>query len=179
MILLETPRLILRNWEERDRALFHLVHSDPRVMRFFPARLDRAQSDVLFDGLRERIARTDFGFHAVEDKASGTCIGCAGLARVEMEPIFPDGTVEIGWRLAPAFWGMGYASEAGRALLAHAFGPLGLREVVSFTVHDNERSVAVMRRIGMRRDPDGDFDHPRVPDETPQFKRHVVWRARA
>ncbi len=109
----------------------------------------------------------------------GPCIGCAGLARVEMEPIFPDGTVEIGWRLAPAFWGMGYASEAGRALLAHAFGPLGLREVVSFTVHDNERSVAVMRRIGMRRDPGSDFDHPRVPDETPQFRRHVVWRARA
>jgi RimJ/RimL family protein N-acetyltransferase len=60
-------------------------------------------------------------------------------------------------------------------LLVFGFGELGLEEIISFAVWNNERSTAVMRRIGMTRDPEGDFDHPRVPDTHPQLRRHVLY----
>jgi RimJ/RimL family protein N-acetyltransferase len=177
--ILETQRLIVRNWQDRDRDLFHTINCDDEVMHFFSFRRNRQQSDELFDRLQKMIAETGLGFYALEERESGACIGFAGLARTDLEPHFPAGTVEIGWRLARPFWGKGYVTEAGKALLAHAFGPLGLDQVVSFAVHDNERSTAVMRRIGMKRDALGDFDHPGVPDATPHLKRHVVYRAYA
>jgi len=176
MIILETPRLIIRNWEDRDRDLFHVINSDEEVMRFFPFRRDRSQSDELFNHLQKMISETGLGFYALEEKEGGQCIGFAGLARTSLEPHLQDGTVEIGWRLATPFWGKGYVTEAGKALIEYAFGTLGLSEVVSFAVHNNERSTAVMQRIGMTRDPSSDFDHPRVPDETPHLKLHSVYR---
>ncbi|KAB2699608.1 GNAT family N-acetyltransferase [Ochrobactrum sp. Kaboul] len=179
MIILETPRLVIRNWEDRDRDLFHTINSDEEVMHFFPFRRNRQESDEFFDRLRTMIAETGLGFYALEEKASGECIGFAGLLRTNLEPHLPDGTVEIGWRLARPFWGKGFVTEAGKALLAYGFGPLGLSEVVSFAVEANDRSTSVMRRIGMVRDASSDFDHPRVPDETPHLKRLVVYRAYA
>jgi RimJ/RimL family protein N-acetyltransferase len=83
--------------------------------------------------------------------------------------------VEIGWRLARAHWGRGYAQEAAAAALDHGFGVLGLDEIVSFTVPANHRSRAVMERLGMRRSAADDFDHPRVPPGHP-LRRHVLYR---
>jgi RimJ/RimL family protein N-acetyltransferase len=83
--------------------------------------------------------------------------------------------VEIGWRLARAHWGRGYATEAARAALGHAFGPLGLGEVVAFTVPANVPSRAVMTRLGMTRTPADDFDHPLLPEGHP-LRRHVLYR---
>lgn len=179
MIILETPRLVIRNWEDRDRDLFHVINSDEEVMRFFPFRRDRSQSDELFDVVQKMISETGLGFYALEEKESGQCIGFAGLARTDLEPHLPDGTVEIGWRLATPFWGKGYITEAGKALLEYAFDTLGLTEIVSFAVHNNDRSTAVMQRIGMTRDTASDFDHPRVPDDAPHLKHHTVYRIQA
>jgi RimJ/RimL family protein N-acetyltransferase len=176
MIILETPRLIIRNWGDRDRELMHEINSDADVMRFFPFRRNRAESDDLFERLQKMITETGFGFYALEEKLSGQCIGFAGLARTDLEPHFPKGTVEIGWRLAHRFWGKGYVTEAGNALLTYAFETLNLPEVVSFAVFNNDRSTSVMQRIGMVLDETGDFDHPNVPDETPHLKHHVVYR---
>lgn len=86
--------------------------------------------------------------------------------------------VEIGWRLARSAWGKGYATEAARRALRFAFEDRGLDEVVSFTSAGNLRSQAVMERIGMTRDPAGDFDHPLVADGHP-LKRHVLYRVTA
>jgi ribosomal-protein-alanine N-acetyltransferase len=83
--------------------------------------------------------------------------------------------VEIGWRLARHAWGRGYATEAARRALQHGFEALGLEEIVSFTVPANLRSLAVMERLGMRRDPAGDFEHPRLP-EGHRLRRHVLYR---
>ena len=85
--------------------------------------------------------------------------------------------IEIGWRLACAHWGKGYATEAARAVVAHAFGPLGLDELVSFTVPANRRSRAVMERLGMTHAPADDFDHPKLPAGHP-LRRHVLYRLR-
>ena len=87
-----------------------------------------------------------YGFTAAELAEGGACIGFVGLMPTDLDPTFPDGTVEIGWRLAPEFWGSGYVTEAANAWLCFAFGRLDLDEVVSFAVWNNERSTAVMRR---------------------------------
>jgi RimJ/RimL family protein N-acetyltransferase len=173
---IRTPRLFLRNWEESDRALFHRINTDPVVMEFFPFRRDRAQADAKMDELRDAIDRDGFGFAAMEVAGTGQCAGFAGLSRPHDLPMFPDGTVEIGWRLAPEFWGMGYATEAAKAWLAFGFETLGLDEIVSFAVASNRRSTAVMERIGMRRDASADFDHPTIGDDHAHLRRHVVYR---
>jgi ribosomal-protein-alanine N-acetyltransferase len=85
--------------------------------------------------------------------------------------------VEIEWRLARRHWGHGYATEAAREALRFGFEDVGLEEIVSFTVPQNARSQRVMERIGLIRDPSGDFDHPRVdPAAHPQLVRHVFYR---
>lgn len=177
MTPLRTERLILRNWEERDRALFHRINSDERVMEYFPFRRDRAQSDALLDRLRDGIAANGFGFAAAELAATGDCIGFVGLHVADyLEPLLPADAIEIGWRLAPEFWGQGYVTEAAKAHLAQGFETFGFGKIVSFAVSNNARSTAVMERLGMHRDETGDFDHPRVPDTHPQLKRHVLYR---
>ena len=179
MTVLETERLIVRNWRDSDRDLFFEINSDPAVMAFFASRRSRTEADAFFDNLRALIAETGLGFYALERKDGGETIGLSGLARTDLEPHIPLGTVEIGWRLAERYWNKGFASEAAAALLRYGFTQLKLDQIVSFAVHDNDRSTAVMRRIGMQRDLDGDFDHPRVPDTKPHLKRHVLYRMTA
>ena len=95
-----------------------------------------------------------------------------GLARPR--PPHPlQNEVEVGWRLARFAWGHGYASEAARASLDFGFNELGLSRIVSFTAVENERSQAVMRRIGMTRAPELDFDHPALKGH--RLERHVVY----
>ena len=171
---LETERLVIRNWENGDRDLFHRINSEDAVMEFFPFRRTRSESDRFLDVLRETIAERGYGFTALEERASGSCIGFAGLAPVAIEPILAEGSIEIGWRLAPEFWGKGYATEAARALVRFGFETLDLDEIVSFAVEENHRSIAVMQRLGMTRD--GAFDHPKVPDSHPHLKRHALYR---
>ena len=172
---LETERLIIRPWQESDRQVFHRLNREDEIMEFFPFRRTPEQADVVMDKLNSMIAEHGFGFTALERKKEGDCIGFCGLSRTDLEPFFPDGSVEIGWRLLPETWGKGYVTESARRLLAFAFEELKLAEVVSFAVHNNHRSLAVMQRIGMQRDPARDFDHPGVPDTHTDMKRHVTY----
>jgi RimJ/RimL family protein N-acetyltransferase len=81
----------------------------------------------------------------------------------------------VGWRLAHAYWGKGYASEGARAALRAGFEQLGLHEIVSFTALGNRRSRAVMERVGMLEDVGGAFDHPSVPEGSP-LRAHCLYR---
>ncbi|TIN30130.1 MAG: GNAT family N-acetyltransferase [Mesorhizobium sp.] len=173
---MRTERLILRNWEDRDRDLFHRINSDEQVMEFFPFRRDRSAADAKMDELRGAIDRDGYGFAAAEIFATGECIGFIGLLDPDHVPSLPAGTIEIGWRLAPEFWRKGYVTEAAEAWLGYGFKTLGLDEIVSFAVAANHRSTAVMERLGMTADPSGDFDHPSIPDSHPHLKRHVLYR---
>lgn len=161
MVDLRTDRLLLRQWRETDLQPFAALNADPAVMEHFPAPLERAQSDALAARERSRIEERGWGLWAVEIVASGDFIGFVGLAE---EDFGFDWTpaVEIGWRLAQAAWGYGYATEAATAVLAHAFQVLGLDEVVSFTATTNAPSLAVMQRIGLHLHPASPFHHPRV-----------------
>jgi len=174
---LETERLIIRNWQEKDRELFHFINSDDTVMEFFPLRRNRQQSDQLMDKLHEGIKRDGHGFTAIEEKVSGKCLGFCGLHKCDLEPIIPAGSIEIGWRLAPQFWGKGYVTEAAQRLMQFGFQDMNLDEIISFAVESNNRSFAVMKRIGMIHDPSRDFDYPGIPDTHPQIKPHLFYYA--
>ncbi|WP_274628391.1 GNAT family N-acetyltransferase [Arvimicrobium flavum] len=171
---MRTERLILRNWEDRDRELFFRINSEDRVMEFFPFRRDRAEANAFMDHLRAGIAACGYGFTAAEIAETGECIGFVGIKETDLAPFVPKGRLEIGWRLAPEFWGKGYVTEASRRWLDFAFEELDAPEVASFAVWNNRRSLAVMQRLGMRLD--GAFDHPHVPDTHPQFRRHILYR---
>lgn len=171
---LATGRVVLRPWRKSDLAPFRALNADPRVMRYFPAVLDAAQSDALADRIRQGLADRDFGFWAVEVPNVASFIGFAGLSVPGFRAHFTP-CIEIGWRLVAGHWGKGYASEAAAAALRHAFGTLQLNEVVSFTAATNRRSVAVMRRIGMSHDPADDFEHPNLAAGSP-LRQHVLYR---
>ena len=175
MIVTETDRLLIRNWRSDDIDLFHEINSDPQVMEFFPFRRDREQALELMHKIQRGIAETGFGIYALERKSDSAPIGFGGLAIANIEPLMPADTVEVGWRLATRFWGKGYASEAGGALLRVGFEERDLEEVVSFAVTGNRRSIAVMDRIGMAHDAARDFDHPCIPHTHPHLKRHVLY----
>lgn len=175
MTPLRTRRLILRNWREGDRELFHRINSDDAVMEFFPFRRSREQADQLMDWLAQDIGENGYGFAAIEMAATGETAGFCGLANTSLEPHVPAGSVEIGWRLDRPWWGKGIASEAAREWLRAGFEDLGLHEIWSFAVKDNHRSLAVMERLGMRRAPERDFLHPRIPPEMPHLAPHSVY----
>jgi len=171
---LRTARLALRRWRDRDRDGFAALNADPVVMAHFPALLSPERSDMVLDLIERGFDEDGFGLWAVEDRASGTLLGMTGLQRVPfLAPFTP--AVEVGWRLFAFAWGRGYATEAATAALDHGFGAAGLDEIVAMTTPANTRSLAVMERLGMTHDADGDFDHPRVPASHP-LRRHVLYR---
>jgi len=172
--ILVTDRLVLRRWQPEDRDPFAALNADAETMRYFPTPLTRAASDELADRIEEGFAARGYGLWAVEVPGQVPFAGFVGLSPATFDAPFTP-TVEIGWRLARSCWGRGYATEAARAGLEFGFDDLGLTEIVSFTTFGNQRSRAVMARLGMVRDPDGDFDHPALPVGHP-LRRHVLYR---
>ncbi|MCM5679541.1 GNAT family N-acetyltransferase [Schlegelella sp. S2-27] len=170
-----TGRLRLRRWQDEDRAAFAALNADPHVMAFFPSTLSREQSDAVVDRLQAHFARHGWGFWAAELKATAQFIGFVGL-NVPAAQLPCSPCVEIGWRLARAHWGQGYATEAARAALRVGFDRLALDEIVSFTALANLRSQAVMERLGMRRDAQT-FEHPAVPAGH-ALREHCLYRLR-
>jgi RimJ/RimL family protein N-acetyltransferase len=172
---LSTARLLLRPFTPEDLAPFAALNAHPLVVEWLGERT-QSESDALAEMINAEIEREGWGFWALELVGGEPFIGMAGLHRVN--PSFPFApAVEIGWRLHPAHWGHGYATEAAAAALDHGFSG-GLEEIVAFTAAGNVRSQAVMRRIGMVRDPAADFAHPALPVDSP-LRPHVLYRTRA
>jgi RimJ/RimL family protein N-acetyltransferase len=171
--MINTPRLKLRPWQPADFAPFAAMNADPIVMEFFPSVLTTEESNDFADIMMGIIADLGWGFWAIEILESGVFAGFVGLN----EPRYPlpcSPCIEVGWRLDKAFWGKGYATEAGNAALEFAFNTLQLAEVVSFTAVPNVRSQAVMQRLGMS-DTGQNFEHPMVP-EGDRLREHVLYK---
>ena len=171
-ITLVTERLILRPWKDDDYASFFEMSMDPRVYEFLPPFKDRKHCDAFVDKLRNDFDRRGWGFWVLEQKNDALFAGIAGLH--EPGPEFGVGRpcVEIGWRLAPALWGHGLATEAARAVLHFAFTSLNLAEVVSFTAVQNRRSESIMKRLHMSLE--REFDLLLLPEGHPH-RRHVLY----
>lgn len=171
---LVTDRLVLRRWRDDDREPFAAMNADPVVMEHFVSPLTREESDGFVDRIEAHFDRHGWGLWAVEITDTAEFAGYVGLAPATFDAHFTP-TVEVGWRLAAHAWGHGYASEAARAAVDDGFARARLPEIVSFTAKTNVRSQRVMERIGMVRDPSGDFDHPNVPPGHP-VRPHVLYR---
>jgi len=170
---IETPRLVLRQWQDADREPFAALNADPEVMRHFPAPLVREASDRSLDHWRREIAERGWSNWALALRDGGAFVGFVGLT-VPWRTLPFTPCVEIGWRLAREHWHRGYATEAAGAVLAFGFERLELDEIVSFTALVNRRSRAVMERIGMT-DANEDFDHPALPNGH-ALQRHCLYR---
>lgn len=169
---LRTERLLMRRWRESDRDPFAALNADPEVMRYFPAPLSREESDAAVDRFERRFDEQGYGLWALEVLETGEFIGFTGLNPMR-EGVPGAGELEVGWRLARAAWGNGYATEAALAALDVALLRVGLPVVWSMTAVLNEPSQAVMRRIGMVRH--ATFDHPAIEAGHP-LRPHVVYR---
>jgi RimJ/RimL family protein N-acetyltransferase len=157
--MIETDRLILRGWRDADRSPLAAINANPVVMEYLGPPNDRATSDAAIDRM---IALADAGqpfFMAVERKSDKSLLGFIGLKQITFHAPFGPGD-EIGWRLAPQYWGAGYASEGAKAVLQYGFETLEYSKILSFTAVNNVRSRLAMKRIGMSRVENGDFDHP-------------------
>jgi ribosomal-protein-alanine N-acetyltransferase len=164
---------MLREWHDSDREPFAAMSADSDVMAMLLP-LDRAASDAWIARMQAHCQEHGFCQWAVEKPGEANLIGAVGLNWVPHKTAFTP-AVEMGWRLAHAYWGKGYAREAARAVIDDAFGRLGLDEIVAYTVPANRRSWGLMERLGMSRDPTEDFDHPACPEGHP-LRRHVLYR---
>jgi ribosomal-protein-alanine N-acetyltransferase len=156
---IKTERLTLRLWRDADREPFAAMCADPRVMEFLTPLPGPMERDSYIGRVNAHWERNGFGIFVLEEKRTGIFAGLAGLKRVPFEAYFTP-AVEIAWRLPSAFWGSGLASEAAKACLDFGFGVLKLNEIVAYTVARNIRSEAVMKRLGMTRNPADDFIFP-------------------
>ena len=172
---IRTERLALRGWTDADRPAYAAINADPAVMATIGPLQTRAQTDSAIDRMMASWVENGFGLWCVE--LDGGCIGFTGLNRPWFQAAFTP-CVEVGWRLASAHWGHGYAPEAGRAALDFGFNVVGLDEIVSFTAAVNHKSRRVMEKLGMSHDAGADFDHPNLREGDP-LRRHVLYRLSA
>jgi [ribosomal protein S5]-alanine N-acetyltransferase len=143
-----TERLEIRAFEPSDLHALHAVYGDPEVTRWMPA---YSTIEHTRRALEKHVAGGRAGgpaLWAVVERSSGELIGDAGLAL--LDGVGPE--VELGYTLGRRWWGRGYATEAARACLAEAFGPLGLKRVVAVVRPENDASIHVLEKLGMTRE---------------------------
>jgi RimJ/RimL family protein N-acetyltransferase len=148
---LETERLLLRPWTHDDAPRLLDMLSRVEVMKWLGDGAPRLMRDLdeahaRIDTYAERSAAPPRGFWAVVPKAGGPPAGSVLLLTL---PHAADGEVEVGWHLHPDSWGLGYATEAASAVLAHGFAH-ALPEILAVTHLDNHPSMKVCRKLGMQ-----------------------------
>lgn len=174
MNVIETDRLILRTWKEKDAEPYYQINQDPKVIEFLPGPITMEQANDFMVFMNTRGEQRGYTLWATELKETGDFIGFIGLNYTDWKAHFTPAT-EVGWRLGSQYWGKGYATEGAKACLAYGFEKIGLPEIVSFTVPQNLRSIRVMEKIGMKRDPKGDFEHPKL-EPNHRLSKHVLYR---
>lgn len=174
---LDTERLILRHWRDEDIEPFAALNADPKVMEHFPTTLSREQTEQSVERIRGQFEQHSFGLWAVELRVTGEFVGFVGLHVPEFQAHFTP-CVEVGWRLAREYWGHGYAPEAAAEAMRDGYERIGLPEIVSMTSTTNLKSMRVMEKLGMTRDPADDFDHPKLPHDH-HLCRHVLYQLSA
>jgi RimJ/RimL family protein N-acetyltransferase len=172
--VITTPRLVLRRWRAEDFEPLERIHADPEVAYWLGGPVFAALRATAIERIEAHFNEHGFGEWAIERTEDGELIGLAGLRRTAFPGPEMTPTVEIGWRLARPAWGQGYAAEAAAAALRDGFERAGMDEVMSWTASCNVRSQAVMRRIGLERRPELDFDHPKLNEGDP-LRPHVVY----
>lgn len=147
MNVLETDRLILR-WLSADDAEFVLgLVNEPSWLQFIGDRGVRTLNDArayIQNGPVAMYNRSGFGLYLVQRKEDGARLGMCGLIKREG---LDD--VDIGFAFFPRFWSKGYAYESASAVMEHGRA-LGLRRIVAITSPDNQSSIKLLQKLGMK-----------------------------
>jgi RimJ/RimL family protein N-acetyltransferase len=146
--MIDTPRLRLRRVTPEDDAFILELLNEPAYIRNIGDRGLRTREDArryIVERFEASYQQHGFGLYAAELKAGGERVGISGLVKRDS---LPD--VDIGYAFLQRHWGRGYAVEAARAVLRHAQHDLGLKRLVAITAPDNEGSMAVLRKVGLR-----------------------------
>ena len=141
----ETRRLRAEPIGEQHRAGLVALLGDPRVGATLGGVADPVAVDAQIAGMTAHWRREGFGWYAFLDRESGALVARGGPQRCH---VAGNDETEIGWAVVPERWNQGIATEVGAASLELAFGPLGLADVVSFTLPDNHASRRVMAKLG-------------------------------
>lgn len=172
--VLTTERLILRAFRHDDLPLYEALGQDPVVMQYLGGLWTAEKTLEAARGANQSLADNGYGFLAVERREDGAFLGVAGLS---VEHWYPD-DLQVGWRLFQHYWGAGYASEAGRAWLDLAFTHAGRDRIIAMADVPNHRSIAVMKRLGMRLDHQATLsDGPDVFEAAIYVISRAQWRA--
>ncbi|MBN9500672.1 MAG: hypothetical protein BGO01_07240 [Armatimonadetes bacterium 55-13] len=157
----ETERLIARPWrlDDADVSAAYRMYSDPEVMRFLGR---NGASDVVtsLEEQRERLEKFEERYRTLPElqgwfvnplelKATQEVVGVILLKPLPDENDVYTSDIEIGWHLAKAHWGSGYATEAAKGALRVGFEERGLTEIHAIAYAENLRSLEVMKRLGM------------------------------
>ena len=161
MNVIETPRLDLRQLVREDAPFILELVNEPSWLRFIGDRNVHSLQDAvgyIEKGPLESYAKNGFGLYLVVDRESGASAGLCGLIRRDVLP-----HVDIGFAFSPRFWGRGLAFEAASAVMAYGRDVLGLSPILAIVNPDNERSIALLEKLGMRFDrmfrlPSDEFD---------------------
>lgn len=169
--LFKSKRLGFRNWQNQDLVPLAQMNQDPEVMRFFPRLQTPSETAAFIQRMQTLYQDKGYAYFAVDRLEDQTFIGFIGLAwQTFTSPITP--CVDIGWRLAPAFWGQGYATEGARRCLDYGFKTLELQNIKAFTPLINQASIKVMQKLGMQEKLR--FNHPALK-EVPSLEACVCY----
>ena len=153
-LIVETPRLRVREMVPADLDFVATMLADPDVSRYYERRFTRNDAQVWLDRQLARYARDGHGLWLLEARDTGEPVGQAGLAIQQVEG---ERYPEIGWLLHRPHWGRGYATEAGAAARDLAFQRWRHPFVISLIRPANTRSRAVAERLGMQPGREVDF----------------------
>lgn len=174
--IIETDRLVLRDWGSSDLEKMAAINQDPKVMEYFPSLQDLITTKNFIKKIKNHLKNQGYSLYACERKDNKEFIGFIGLLLADFEAPFTPAT-EIGWRLSSNSWGRGFATEGARAVLDYGFKKLKLNEIVSFAAKNNKKSIRVMEKIGLKHNDKDDFNHPKLSNDSP-LKHHVLYRLR-
>lgn len=144
--ILETDRLILREFLPQDADALALLLSDPETMQYYPAPMDRAGVEQWIERNLRRYSADGVGLWAMVLKSTGEMIGDCGIIR---QPVEGEYLYEIGYHLRRDHWGQGLATEAAVACREWGFAHLGVSRLISLIRPENLPSQRVAERNGM------------------------------
>ena len=159
--LFKSQRLGYRNWQESDIELMYHLNQDEEVMRYFPGLNSMIQTKDFITRMQNNFKEKRYCYFAVDRLDTHEFIGFIGIMDQTYEAEFTP-CIDIGWRLAKAHWGKGFATEGAEKCLDYAFKNLNLKTIYSVATANNIPSINVMKKIGMRER--YYFDHPKLLD---------------
>lgn len=148
MTILETERLVLRRLTIDDAEFILELLNDPSFLRYIGDKGVRNTDDAvryIQTGPLASYEQFGFGLYLIELKTTGVPMGMCGLLKRDT---LPD--VDVGFALMPEFWSQGYAFEAAASVMTYGREVLGLRRIVAITNPDNQASISLLQKIGLR-----------------------------